>query len=166
MIPWVDVEPDKKAFFLEDSQEILDWWDFFLEGLRALNEPNKANLNMSPEMLFKALNRTLQGSLTEKGKGGVVMIFNGKEPFGWTFAYPIIDEASGQRGLFVHSMYSRHDFGHTTVELTKAAEEYAREFYYDFVETATPRLTGAARRLFFNKLGFKPKYVIFRKELV
>lgn len=153
------------VYHMNDGEAVLNSWKFFLEGLAALNEQSKARMGYTPDQFFHLVSWAAALNW-ELGEGGLLWLTKPEMPeFGFVITYSVNEPFSEDRGLFVHSIYTRGDFGKTVIELMEFGLEYAERFSYKYVETANARLSGAAKRLFHNKLGFSPKYVIFRKDI-
>jgi hypothetical protein len=160
MTPFVPTTTNKVKV-LTTVDEILEHWSFFYEAMVALNDPSKARANYTPEEFFNMLVKC-----TQLGREGLVLVLTSKngKPLGCGCAFTGTDFC-GETCFFVWAAYTTGRCTTALQELMSYAEDYARHIGHKNFRMSTPRINGAAFRLFEDKLGFRRDYITFKKSL-
>ncbi len=146
---------------LREPNEIFARWPFFLEGMLALGDPRRANAKYTPENFFNMLIKVVQ-----MGRAGLVAVLESKngKPLGFGVGYTAVD-FNEETCFYVREAYTNSKCTTTLNELLHYTESYARGLGHQCIKMSTPRINGAALRLFEEKLGFKRAHISFRKDL-
>lgn len=144
--------------------QLLDNWPFFVEGLRALNDPRRANMNTDAEEFLKYMTKILALRGT---KEGLIIMARSKSgtPLGFGAGYNATGMFSKQRVFFVYAVYANGLDKFVMQDLMEWCRQYTIDNNYDEIQAMTSRLSTAARRWFIQTMGFERKCVIYRKAV-
>lgn len=146
---------------ITNAYSVIEHWPFFLEGMTQLNDPRRARANYTPDKFFNMLSK-----VAELGDRGLLCLLTSKKgkPLGFGCAFAAMD-FMGDECFYVWAAYSNSKCATALTELLDACENYAKFHGHTTLKTATPRITGAAYRLFEARLGFSREFITFRKDL-
>lgn len=147
---------------LLDAYAIAKHWPFLESAMLALNDPRRAKAGYSPEQFFNMLVR-----VTLLGNDGLVCLLTSKngKPLGFGCGFSG-EDFNFARCFYVWQAYSNQKCSTALSELLSFCESYARTLGHDCVKTSTPRMSGAADRLFEDILGFKREFYTYSKSIV
>lgn len=142
--------------------EFTELLPFFYEGLDAMNNPAKANMCETKETFLK-----IMLVCCTKFPEAYIFVCRSKNNklLGYTSGYNGTRDFSPVRSLWIYGTYSNKKNAECPAQMLKATEQFAREQGYDELLTSTGRITSAAKHWFENKMGFKQRFVAYRKEL-
>lgn len=146
---------------LTNAYEIVENWKFLLSVMEELNDPRRARAGYNAETWFNMLCR-----VACLGKHGLVCILTSKngKPLGFGCGFSA-EDFDMNRCFYVWQAYSNGKCHTALSEMLGYCESYARTLGHSKVKTATPRLNGAADRLFTETLGFDREFYTYTKTL-
>lgn len=143
---------------LHTVEDVVKNWPFLLECMQGLNK--KARADYTSESFFFTLIKAIQ-----LGVHGLVVVLKNAEdiPLGFGCAFAATD-FHGEQCFYVWATYSTGVCRTTLSELMEKCEEYARAIHFSVIKLSTPRINGAADRLF-EGLGFEQEFLTYKKIL-
>lgn len=147
---------------LTTKEAIKDNWDFLLEGLESLNDPRRANMNVTTETFYKTVLK-----LTTLWPDGAALILRSKngKPLGFCGAYNNTSHLDTEKILWIFICYSNGKCKTTVLEYMDYLFKFAKHFGYDKAQAASGRINGAAFYWYEKKLDFHRRYIVFEKSL-
>jgi len=129
--------------------------------MHQLNDQRRARANYTPESFFNMLTK-----VATMGEQGLICLLTSKndKPLGFGVGFSAVD-FNGDACFYVWAAYSNAKCKTTLNELLSACEMHAKTLEFNSVKMATPRITGAAFRLFEERLGFSREYITFKKNI-
>lgn len=147
--------------YIRTAKEVLDLKEFFLEGLRVLNDPQGGRGNVRKESYFQVILQTALGRISD----GIVMLMTSvnDKPLGFVVLLNCTPPG-GERTAFCYAVYSNGKCHGASYQMLEMVDKWARTYEYRQIQAASRRMTGSAVRLF-DRWGFKPEAFLFRKVL-
>ena len=148
---------------LKTADEVLKHWLLFLEGFSSLNKT-------CPEVREVDTNATLRllcHVISLPNQDGLLTVFKkvDNEPIGFVICMNNSDPFRGVRSFNVYAAYSQSVVPGQSQFMLNYTEKWAKENGYEEMQARTFRFSGAARRIFTNKWGFKQKCIVYTKEI-
>lgn len=146
---------------LTSAYDIAENWDFLLLTMEELCDPRRARAKYTAESWFNMLCR-----VTTLGADGLVCLLTSKngKPLGFGCGFSA-EDFDLNKCFYVWQAYSNGKCHTALSEMLGYCESYARTLGHKKVKTATPRLNGAADRLFTETLGFDREFFTYTKNL-
>lgn len=146
---------------LTNAYDIVKHWPFLLAAMTALNDPRRARANFTPESFFNMLNR-----VASLGEDGLVCLLTSKnhKPLGFGCGFTA-EDFNMDRCFYVWQAYSNQRCQTALSELLGFCASHARTLGHSKIKTSTPRMSGAADRLFEDVLGFRREFFTYTKDI-
>lgn len=147
---------------LTTPESIIANWEFFLEGLSQLNNPQGARGDVNHEAFLK-----LTLAVADKGLDfGLVALLTScnDKPLGFGIMYENT-EPFCERSAIVYAVYSNKKCPTATSELLAHGEEWARKHGIKHLHACSRSFSGARFRLFEKHWHFRRTCVVFTKPL-
>lgn len=155
--------PSGNYIDLLTSKEMLaDNWEFIQEGFSQLNNPKKANMQVSIETFYKSMLR-----LTDAWPEGAALILRSKndKPLGFCAAYNCSSDIETEKVLWIYLCYSNGKCKTTVLEYMDYLFKFGKFYGYTKAQSASGRINGAAFYWYEEKLNFRRRYIVFEKML-
>lgn len=146
---------------LNDPIQVDEHWDFFLEGMTALNNPKGANAKYTNESFFRLLCRVVA-----MGPTGIVAVFRSKNDknLGFCVAFKATTFMA-EDCMFMAEVYSNGKDLKATLHGLEYVADQARRLGLSTLKTATRRFSGSSLRLFEDRWGFTREHQTFTKSV-
>lgn len=147
---------------LKKASEVLENWQFILEGLTALNETSKGKMFMPPEIFFRIIMDTLARGETY----GIFALMQSKN--GKNVGFFLVKDDTEKFFIptaCVWAAYSTNNNTEITKDMIVLGEEWARAQGYKQYYAICLRTGASIKRLYTKKWRFSLQGLIFKKEL-
>jgi hypothetical protein len=147
---------------LTTAKEVLDNWDFFLEGLGELQKSFQWKLKMAPDVFLRIILRVIEGGETF---GTVCLIRSKSKKLVGFFILQDNSEEFFERTALCYALYSVGNNSDITRDAVAYGIKWCKERGYRHIYALSLRTGAAVRRLFTKKWGFSLHGLWFRKEV-
>ena len=145
--------PTNKVCILHTVEEVLTHWEFFLQGLEVLNDPNGARGDMSPGKFFQML---IHVATAPDDHGFVLLMTSSNDkPLGFCTVMDGTDIFHDKRIALGQLMWSSKKSPGLGRDMIIHMLKICKKLGWDELQCDTRRNTGAAKRLFEKVLGFQ-----------
>ncbi|MBX7157213.1 MAG: hypothetical protein K1X66_02335 [Verrucomicrobiae bacterium] len=148
---------------LNSLQGVLDYWPFFREGLEALRDPQKANLNDTEEEFFRILMHCVSKPASETLC--LVVVSKKGYPLAFGVSFAVMPFWKNEKFLWLYAAYSNGKNDRAVQDMYEYCMKWSRENKFKEVQTCTGRVTGAALK-WFRKKGFRLKHYSFSQGVL
>ncbi len=142
---------------------LMKYWSFIKEGLGSLNKIS-ASSSVDVNILFKVCVDIVCAD-SKLGKVAIVLDKNNGEPLSYTISFENTCSYSTCRSLMVYAIYSNRKSRTATRWGLNWVADWAKKEGYKEMHGESPRVTGAAVRLFENIFGFRKHSLFLKRSL-
>jgi len=151
-----------RVFEINTVEEVLKYWDFFLEGLTKANEAQYRKEQRLPvDRFFKQLLQTVALPVNERL---ISVIEQDGKLLGFTVNF-MVYKPNTHPQVWCYLAYSLGDNAFIMKELLQYGERWARERGYKEILSNSTRFTAAAFRMFEKRWRFRRVSITFSKLL-
>lgn len=142
-------------------EELLVLMPLFMKGYEAMVKRSRFERTSKDAFV-----KTLLGVLGSQDRNGIMVAFDGLSPVGYGVAIDSTDEFDEHKSLLLWSLYILPRSGKgVTKSLFGAAQDWAKEKGYKYLDACNSRFTGSAYKFFEEGFGMRRAYVTFTKEI-
>ena len=143
--------------------QLIRFWPFLLEGLTSLNAITSSS-QVDKNTLFRVCVDVATLS-EDDGMIAIVMDKSTNQPLSYTISFNNSHDYKKEKALLVYAIYSNRKSRTATRYGLNHVAEWAKSKGYDELHGNSPRITGAAVRLFENIFGFRKQALFLVRKL-